>query len=78
MADEDRYYDEDGPAFAEHQRQRAEAESPHEYVGMDTDIGVGVEWEPCHLCGFGKEDEIHVAPASLWEPPAIPVEEIPF
>ena len=46
MADEDRYYDEDGPAFAEHQRQRAEAESPHEYVGMDTDIGVGVEWEP--------------------------------
>jgi hypothetical protein len=49
---------------------------PHEYDGIDTDIGVGYEWSPCTLCGRPKDDECHVhIPMAQ---PTIEVEEIPF
>lgn len=51
--------------------------TPHEYVGTDVDIGVGVQWEPCQVCGDGGPDAPHhVAPKIVYPDEAI--EEIPF
>jgi hypothetical protein len=53
---------------------------PHAYIGMDVDIGVGTQWEPCHICGDGgPEAPHHKEPAAPTAPANDPNDpEIPF
>lgn len=32
---------------------------PHQYEGDEVDVGVGVIYAPCNICGLDKSDIIH-------------------
>lgn len=43
-------------------------DEPHEYVGMDVDVGVGTIFEPCHVCGDDNPKAKQHQPSNADEP----------